>query len=350
MLARPRLTRTSWLALVALVLLALVAAVVLIRAPREGNVRADAAEPAGVMPTATRTRAPFGEAQLAGRLEQDDLDETSGMAASRRRADLLWMHNDSGAGPLLYAVGTDGRDLGRVEVSGATHVDWEDMASFELDGVPYLLIADVGDNVSRRRSVSLHVVEEPVLTGERFGRRTTVPVAWSIELVYEDGPLDCEGVAVDVIGQRILLVSKRTVPMQLYQVPIRPAGSADGAPIVATRVGPVFGIPAPTAADLERDPQFGQFRSQATALDVSPDGRELVVVTYGNAYRFERGEDEGWREAVSRTPDVIVLPLLPQIEAGAYGPDAQTLWVTTERRPAPLVRLDRVRDDPLAPL
>lgn len=349
------LTPTSRFALAALALLALVSVALLVVFPRAGDTRGEApqASPPAVAVAASPggdARATFGGAHLAGTLEQDALNEASGMAASRRRDDLLWIHNDSGTGPRLYAVGTDGRDLGRVDVSGATSVDWEDMASFELDGVPYLLIADVGDNESSRRRVRLHVVVEPELTGERLARRTTVPVAWSIELVYEDGPRDCEAVAVDIVGQRVLLVSKRTVPLQLYEVPLRPAGAPDGATVVARRAGPVAGIPPPTAADLARDPRFGSSRSQATALDVSTDAREMVVFTYGNAYRFSRAEGEGWREAVSRPPEVITLPLLPQIEAGAFSGDAGSLWVTTEQRPTPLLRLDRAPGGPRAPL
>ena len=38
------------------------------------------------------------------------LSEVSGVVASRQRSELLWMHNDSGGEPILYAVGTDGAE------------------------------------------------------------------------------------------------------------------------------------------------------------------------------------------------------------------------------------------------
>ena len=152
----------------------------------------------------------FGNAVYAGQIENSEIDEASGLAASRRRSDLLWTHNDSGAPPRLYAVGVDGRDHGAVDVRGASNVDWEDLAAFQIDEVPYLLIADVGDNDAERRSVMLYIVEEPELRRDRFEDGTAVSVAWSLEVVFEDGPVDCEGVAVDVPGQRVLLVSKRT--------------------------------------------------------------------------------------------------------------------------------------------
>jgi hypothetical protein len=263
----------------------------------------------------------FGDAVHAGQIENSEIDEASGLAASRRRSDLLWTHNDSGAVPRLYAVGVDGRDHGAVDLRGASSVDWEDLAAFEIDGVPYLLIADTGDNDAERKSVMLYIVEEPELRGDRFEDGAAVSVAWSLEVVFEDGPMDCEGVAVDVPGQRILFVSKWTVPLRLYEIPLHPSGSEVRSPAVATRVAEIANIPQPTNADREEDPKFGQFRSQTTALDVTADASELLLVTYANAYRFERAAGEGWLQAVSRPGERLAIPLMAQTEAGAYALD-----------------------------
>ena len=46
----------------------------------------------------------------------------------------------------MYAVGTDGSDYGALTLRHASNYDWEDLAVFELDDKPYLLIADTGDN------------------------------------------------------------------------------------------------------------------------------------------------------------------------------------------------------------
>jgi hypothetical protein len=280
-----------------------------------------------------------------GELENAALDETSGLAASRRRPDLLWAINDSGAPPRLFALGLDGSDRGTVELTGAINVDWEDLAAFELDGTPYLLVADVGDNVARRSRVVLYVVEEPVLAGDRFAAGATASVAWTIELVYEDGPLDCEAVGVDPVAGRVLLVSKRTEPARLYEVPLRPSGQGR---VMAMRVAEIANLPRPTAADLEEDPQFGAFRAQVTALDVAADGRELVAVTYKDAYRFARDGAESWAEAVSGTPEILALPRMVQTEAGAYGAGGAVLYVTSEQRPSPLFRLDLAPQGPPA--
>ena len=58
-----------------------------------------------------------------------EVRETSGPARGRRDPSVLWTHNDSGFEPILYALDTEGRILGRVSVQGATLVDWEDIAA-----------------------------------------------------------------------------------------------------------------------------------------------------------------------------------------------------------------------------
>lgn len=310
---------------------------------------ASARAAAAVMSRSTLQRGPFGDAVRTGTLESVEIDEASGLAASRRRSDMLWIHNDSGGRPRLHAVGLDGRDRGAVDVHGASNLDWEDLSSFQMNGVPYLLVADVGDNNAERPSVTLYIVEEPSLRGERFADGTAVQVAWSLEVRFDDGPIDCEGVAVDPSGPRILFVSKRTVPLRLYEVPLHIPAAPARTSLTATRIGEIASIPRPTAIDLEEDPEFGQFRSQATALDVRSDGRALLLFTYANAYRFERMAGERWRTTVSRRPQVIPMPFMVQAEAGAFSRDHESLFVTSEQRPSPLFRLDRVPLNHVAP-
>jgi hypothetical protein len=119
---------------------------------------------------------------LAGRLGNKSLDEASGIVRSQRHSGVYWLVNDSGK-PRLHAIDSTGRNLGRVKISNAKNVDWEDIASFSLDGKPYLLVADIGDNDSRRRDVTVYVVEEPE------SGQDDVEIAWSFDYSYPMGPL-----------------------------------------------------------------------------------------------------------------------------------------------------------------
>ncbi|MDX2411858.1 MAG: hypothetical protein QNK16_06705, partial [Woeseiaceae bacterium] len=141
---------------------------------------------------------------LAGRLKTKALNEASGIVRSHRQDDVYWLVNDSGK-PRLYAIDSTGRNLGHVKVDGAKNVDWEDIASFTLDGKAYLLVADIGDNERKRRDVTIYVVEEPEPgQGE-------AEIAWSFDFSYPKGPRDAESLSVDIDNERILVLSKREI-------------------------------------------------------------------------------------------------------------------------------------------
>lgn len=278
-----------------------------------------------------------------GHLENHRADEVSGLAFSRRRDDLLWAVNDSGGGPLLYAIGSNGSDRGSVRVRGAVNVDWEALDSFVLDGQPYLLIADVGDNLCWRPAVTFYVVPEPELRATRFDASTEIEPAFVLRARLPDGPEDIEAVAFDARARRILMLTKRTVPPVLYALDFAPRHDAPTEVeevLVARRWTSVPGIPQPTAADLVTDPDYGDGGSRPTAMDVSADGARAVVFTYNDAYVFERSPGEGWAQTFARPPLRVHAPRVRAMEAGAFGPDGRTLYMSSEFLPAPLYRFD----------
>jgi hypothetical protein len=285
----------------------------------------------------------FARVLWLGFVEDPRANEISGLAASRRRDDLLFAINDSGDGPFLYAMGTDGKNRGRIRVLGAQNVDWEALAAFELDGAPYLLIGDVGDNLAWRPAITLYVVPEPELHGERFPADARVSPAFVLRARLEGGPEDCEAVGVDAHARRVLLLTKRAVPPVLFALDLEPRRDDPRATkdvAVARRLTTVPGIPQPTDADLAADPRYGRVSSQPTALDVSPDGTRAVVFTYKEAYLFERRTGEAWARAFARMPLRVPLPRVTALEAGAFARDGRTLYMSSEYLPAPLYRLE----------
>ncbi len=150
----------------------------------------------------------------------NSIRESSGVAVSRRQGGggILWTHNDSGHENRLYAVNQQGDVLATFRVPGATNIDWEDIALGPCPGRSgwCLYIADTGDNLRRRDSVSIYIVPEPnVSVDGRSGVRDTEP-ARRVDFRYEDGPHDVEAMAVGPSGE-ILLVSKGLrSPIQAY--------------------------------------------------------------------------------------------------------------------------------------
>lgn len=282
-----------------------------------------------------------------GRVSDPLLAEISGLTVSRMGDERLWMINDSGGEAALYLVDDRGNYLGKVEVSGAANNDWEELAAFTYEGKPHLLIADVGDNANlaegetrgHRPYVTLYIVEEPRIEGARPTLNQRVPVRWTQEFVYEDGPRDCESVAVDPDNARVLLMSKRTNPPALYELPLGPEhGKTRG---TARKLAYVTGLPMPRDEEKLPDTRYGKYAFQNTAMDIANDGRHAAVLTYGATWLFERRFDETWADAFSRDPALVATPPLRQAEALAFAPDARTLYVTSEGIPAPLLRLVR---------
>ena len=168
--------------------------------------------------------------------------EPRSRAKVKRAKEAVVASIDSGK-PLLYALDTQGNHLGRVDLRKSDNRDWEDLASFVLDGEPYLLVADIGDNDARHKKGRLYIVEEPAV--EKKGEEK---VDWEIEFRYPDGPRDAESVAVDIENRRVLILSKRDIPPVLYEVPLRPD---DDDKVTARWLGTIDSLPKPSRQDVE---------------------------------------------------------------------------------------------------
>lgn len=276
---------------------------------------------------------------VPGTIEDGDIREASGIAVSRRNPELLWIHEDSGAKARLYAIDTSGKRRGRIKLEDADNDDWEDLAAFELDGMPYLLAADTGNNDADRETLSLYVIAEPDL--DEDDKPELDPVA-RIDFRYPDGRRDTEGVAVDVERRRILLLTKRDIPPRLYSVPLV---FDTGEPVEASFLGELTTLPMPSRADITLAPALNSYQWQPTAMDISADGSALVILTYGAVYYFARSPGEDWTAALAGRPLGIDIRRVRDAEAIAFGQDGKRLYITTEKKHAPLVMIEFLDED-----
>ncbi len=271
---------------------------------------------------------------VAGQLESGELVEASGLARSQRSPDLLWSINDGGSKARVHAFDGSGFYRGRIKLEGVKNRDWEDLSSFAVDGTPYLLVADTGDNDNDRGKVFLHVVLEPDL--DRDDKVTAEP-AWSIELRYPDGPRDVEAVVADPSSGRAVLLSKREWPPVLFEVPLYPP--SDGT-VVAKRLGPIETLPAPTRQDREQAVFTKEWHWQPTAMDLSPDGRLAVILTYRGVYLYHLDPGRSLYESLSGQAYGFGLGNFRNAESVAFSADSNSIFVTLEGRHAPLLRID----------
>jgi len=276
---------------------------------------------------------PYEEHRVAGHIPSG-IAEASGLASSRRDPKLFWTHNDSGGQPVIYGIEPNGVRRGDLRLAGIRNVDWEDIASFELDGKAWILVADTGDNRGVRHDCALYVVAEPDPAQLVPFEELSVPVAWKIPVSYPDGPHDCEAVTVDAKAGLVYLISKRTHPPVLYTLPLRPVAGTS----VATPIAPLRDFPKPTPMQTLLPLPSGKYRDEPTGMDFAPDGSAAVVVTYGDVCLFPRNPGETWAAALTRKPQLLPPHGLTQAEAVAFAQDSRTIYVTSEGAGATILR------------
>jgi hypothetical protein len=267
----------------------------------------------------------------SGTIYDEDISEASGIAVSHIHEDIIWVINDSGNNASVYALNPKGRVLHTLNIEGVWNNDWEDLASFEYKGKPHILIADIGDNYAKRKAYFLHLIEEPDIKKTSDFSSLSVKPLWSITYTYEDGPRDCEAVAVDMANKRVLLLSKRDNPLILYELPLTEQKNA-----VARKCAEIKPLPRRTQDHTE----FSKYSNQPTAMDISSDGLSAVVLTYGRAFYFSKKKSVNWATVLSGSWKEIVFPPLRQAESVCFDRDGSSIFITSEQLPAPLLKID----------
>lgn len=282
---------------------------------------------------------------VSGIIHDKKLEESSGLAISSLNPNTLWSHNDSGNTPSLIAFDLQGNLKAEVVLQGITNVDWEDLATFKYLGVNYLIIADTGDNYARRKEYFLHIIREPELGNNPSREAVNVSPEWSLAYTYEDGARDCESIAVDMVNEKILLLSKRDELPLLFQLPLKKSSynrknSSQYKQQIATKLGEIPSFPEPTKPTLSLINLLG-YASQPTAMDISADNRFIAVLTYDSAFVFETNGRTDWHTILTSSPTRYELPSsLKQAESLAFSPDGNHIYVTTEKLPAPIIQIE----------
>lgn len=221
-----------------------------------------------------------------GKLESAELDEVSGIVASRAQPGVYWVHNDSGDSARAFAIDLDGQVLAELVLSGARARDFEDIAllpSTGADGssVDVLYIADTGDNWHARSSVQIYRVQAPQVP--RGKRARIVRQASTIVVTYDDGGHDVESMFADVRSGDLYLVAKgslfsRSQPVSVYRLAAKELASGR---VRAKRVAMVPMGPT-------------------TAADMLPDGSGIAIRNYSRAWFWPRTEGESIASALRR--------------------------------------------------
>jgi hypothetical protein len=320
-----RLTVSTSIVLACLLCLTACQQVAVSEDAREGSRKTTAKEavaPAGV----------YGPPSKLGFLTNKEINESSGIVASRTTPGLYWTHNDSGDGPFLYTMDERGVHKGVWRVTGATARDWEDIAAGPGPerGTNYLYIGDIGDNRGTRAEIKIYRVREPLVTPADATSSKTKPIptedAETIRLRYPDGDYDAEALLVHPVSGNVYIVTK---------IPLGNPGIYEArAPL---RVGETTTIVRVAEISLP-----GFFGGLITGGDISPDGLRVALCDYEQGYELVLPDASASFNQIWKQPlQAIALGERKQGEAIGYRLDGRALLATSEGKRAPLIQVVR---------
>lgn len=265
------------------------------------------------------------DVKTTGTIKADSITELSGVAASRANKDVLWVENDSGNDPNLFAISTDGTLLGTFTPKGATNVDWEDIAivpGASSTEPASIYLADIGDNAKARPEIVLYRVAEPKVTQggtaePKPDQVRTIDKVDTITLRYPDGSHNAEAFFVDPAnGDAVVITKEESGPASVYVA--KASELIADANVTLEQAGTVsFGEPS--------------LATQVTGADISPAGDVIAVRTYGGVHLFKRTPDQTVGQALSgKACDGPPLPNELQGEAVGFASDGKSYFTAAE--------------------
>jgi hypothetical protein len=269
--------------------------------------------------------------QIVGKIESNEITESSGLVASRCNKDVLWTHNDSGDAAFIYAINVKGEKLGTWKVSGAKNNDWEDIATFKNEkGECFLYIGDIGNNERLKTQFTIYRVKEPRVSGaDKTSSRknpSETETAEAIKYDYPDMRHDAETLLVHPQTGDVYVLSKSlSSASSVYKLPKNyDLNKTNRLEKVADFTVPAFP------------------NGLLTGGEVSQDGKRVIVCDYFAAYEIILPEkaksfDEIWREK----PLIVELGERTQGEAVCYSTDGKSIFATSEKKNSPIIQAKR---------
>ncbi|MFI0373667.1 hypothetical protein ACH35V_37905 [Actinomadura sp. 1N219] len=255
--------------------------------------------------------------QVAFKISDPRITESSGLAASRRHPGVVYTHNDSGGVPKIYALDAGGRVRAVLTLGGAGARDWEGIAlGKDGRGRPAIFVADIGDNLGGAWPyVTVYRITEPSQV------RSQTLQATAFRVKYPDGPRNAETLMINPRTNRLYIASK-LFGGKVYEAPAKLRTSG-------------FNVMRKVA----------DAPAMATDGAFSPDGRTCVIRSYFGARLYSVGPDG----RPGKTMKSIGIPMQSQGESLSYTADGTSLLVGSEGQNQPVYRVplpDEARPSP----
>lgn len=258
----------------------------------------------------------WGPANPGLPIQDAELVELSGLAASRAHPGVLWAHNDSGDTARFFAVSDTGKALGRFELPGATAIDWEDIALGPCPAGTCVYLADIGDNALKRGVYTVYRVTEPNVAVDAVF--TVQNVQWdAFSFQYPGGEKNnAETLMVHPTEGDLYVVSKENagVPSRVFRFP-RPLDSSTTVTLV-----PVATLTVPGPTD-----------SPMTGGDINPCGNAILLRMYNRLVELRLAPGAAFETIFTAMPREV--PVAPEVqgEAVTWAPDGRGYATSSEK-------------------
>jgi hypothetical protein len=262
---------------------------------------------------------------VAGHLQSDLNNETSGMAPSSKYPGIYYIHNDSGDIPRFFAVTPEGHLKGiynynAVNIRPFIIRDCEDIAvgAGPAADKSYVYVADIGDNASNRSSICLYRIPEPGIPSDVDSVINTE--AGTLYLNYPDGPKDAETLMIDPLEKLFYIVTKRHANVSVYTAPLN------------------FKNKDTITLTKRCDLHFKGLQpfKWIVSGDISKDGLHVLLKSYSRVYYWRRQGTEPLWETLQRKP---LQPAYEQEKLGeaiSFAPNGRSYYTVSEGKKQPI--------------
>ncbi|MTI41183.1 hypothetical protein [Fulvivirga lutimaris] len=262
---------------------------------------------AGFMLLSARTFAqgPFYSAESRGPIENNQINEASGLATGINNPNMLWTHNDSGDKARIFLLDEYGHFKAEFKLKGVNNRDWEDIYTGPgpKAGKNYIYIAEMGDNNAVHELKYIYRFEEPKLSDDSR-EISNIEV---ITFVYPDGKRDAESLFVDPQTKDIYILSKREQNIGIYKAAYPQSLSK--------------------TVTLEKLGEMPYFNT--VAADITPDGQEILTKTYDGIYYWKRN-GQSIADLLMTEPTFVPYVIEPQGESIAWKKDGSGFFTLSE--------------------
>lgn len=249
----------------------------------------------------------------------DMVHESSGMETSTLVPGRLYHTNDSGDGPTVYVTDAQGQSVRKVQVQDFDPKDTEDLSvgTCPQGTSSCLYLADIGDNLKRRSSIQIAILEEAKL-GAKAARPLNV-----VKVRYPEGAQNAESMAVHPSGDAYI-ITKREGGGRIYRIP--------KANLMLKE----------TTAELMGSVQFSDGDALATGMDISEDGSSFLLLTYQDVLHFNVDLSRMQKgRGLGREAQEVGIEALKKQEAVAFNGPKSFLYTT--EGDSPLMRASCLR-------